>query len=153
MIEGAALAAVNGRKKHESSIGKTAERIRNVRNIGGIDKSIFENEFGKLQTDEVILTNERDIHIRERHGQDYPFFETYVDEVVNNPDIILIDEKHEATALLIKKLPEINLNIVLRLATESDNKGLKNSIMTFHRVRDSNLKKMLERNKALYKRE
>jgi len=62
----------------------------------------------------------------------------------------MVDEKRESTVFLIKKLPETNLNVVLRLALEIDNKDLKNSIMTFHRVRDSNLNKMLKRNKVLY---
>jgi len=52
-----------------------------------------------------------------------------------------------------KKLPETNLNVVIRIALETDNKELSNSIITFHRVRDSFLKKMLRRNKVLYKRE
>lgn len=121
--------------------------------IGKIDKTVFETEFGKLQTDEVVLTNERYAHILLRHPQDYSYFENYGVDAVNHPDYILKDEKHESTAFLIKRLPDVNINVVIRLAIETDDEGLKNSIMTFHRVRDSNLKKMLTRNKMLYKRE
>ena len=118
--------------------------------IGKIDARIYEDEFGKLQSDEVILTHERDIHIQLRHKQDYPFFIKYGSETINDPDIILVDGKHEATVMLIKKVPEANLNVVIRLALETDNTAYKNSVMTFHRVRDSNLNKILKKNKVLY---
>ena len=135
------------------TIEKTTERSQDVQSIGKIDINLFENEFGRLQTDEVVLTKERESHIRIRHSPDYSYFEEYGAEAVNNPDIILADRKHESTAFLIKRLPDTNLSIVLRLALGTDKAGLKNSIMTFHRVRDSYLKKMLKRNKVLYNRE
>ena len=51
---------------------------------------------------------------------------------------------------MVKRLPETNLNVVVRLALETDEKGLKNSVMTFYRIRNSNLKKLRKKNKILY---
>ncbi len=42
--------------------------------------------------------------------------------------------------------------VVLRLALATDENGLKNSIMTFWRIRDRNLKKLIGKNKLLYKK-
>ncbi len=54
---------------------------------------------------------------------------------------------------MVKELPETNLNVIVRLALETDKKELKNSVMTFYRIRNSNLKKIVEKNKLLYNRE
>lgn len=46
--------------------------------IGKLNTEFLEVEFGKLATDELILTDERDDHIKERHDRDYnlsPFSE------------------------------------------------------------------------------
>lgn len=50
---------------------------------------------------------------------------------------------------MIKKLPETNLNVVVRIALETDEKGLKNSVMTFYRIRERNLRKMIKKNSIL----
>lgn len=54
---------------------------------------------------------------------------------------------------MVKKLPDTNLNVVSRLALDTDESGLKNSVMTFYRIRDRNLKKMIKKNTLLYKKE
>jgi len=121
--------------------------------IGTINISVFESDFGKLQTDKVVLTSEREVHIRNHHPDDYFLFEQYAKDVITNPDIILRDVKNVGTVLMIMKLPDSNLNMVIRLAFESDDEGLMNSIMTFYRVRASNLKRLLSKNKIIYNKE
>lgn len=122
--------------------------------IGTLNSLILlhiESEFGKLQTSEVILTSERESHIIEHHPDDYGLFKDKVSEVISSPDLVLRDRKNESTVLLIKTLPNTNLNVVVRLALEADVSGLKNSVMTFFRVRESNVRKIVARNKILYK--
>ena len=41
-----------------------------------------------------------------------------------------------------KKLPDTNLNVVVRVVLETDEIGWKNSVMTFYRIREKNLKKI-----------
>lgn len=115
--------------------------------------ALLEGTFGKLRTSEVIVTNERLSHIQERHPQDFLLFEQYGAESIRTPDWLIRDEKHEGTIFVIKKLPDINLNVVLRLALETDDPTHKNSVMTFYRLRDKNLRKILEKNRLLYSRE
>lgn len=121
--------------------------------IGNINTSILEKEFGKIQTNEIIVTNERLNHIKERHLADYELFEEYGRECVQNPDYIIKDNKNKGTVFMVRKLPDTNLNVVSRLALEKDENGLKNSIMTFYRIRERNLKKLIEKNTLLYKKE
>ena len=47
---------------------------------------------------------------------------------------------------MFKKLPDTNLNVVVRVVFETDNSKLKNSIMTVYRIRERNLKKLIEKN-------
>ena len=44
-----------------------------IRSLGNIKIDVIEKEFGKIQTDEVIVTTERELHIKARHPKDYGF--------------------------------------------------------------------------------
>ena len=70
-----------------------------------------------------------------------------------SPDLIIRDGKHIGTVFAVKKLPDTNLNVVVMLVLETDEAGFKNSVMTFYRLRERNLKKLLEKNQLLYTRE
>lgn len=52
---------------------------------------------------------------------------------------------------MIKSLTDTNLNVIVRVALERDNGRLKNSVMTFYRIREKNLEKLMRRNKILDK--
>ena len=119
--------------------------------FGNLKPDIFENEFGKLQNYEVVLTEACENHIKEHHPEDYKLLFEYGKSIINHPDIILCDNKNVGTVLLIKRLTDTNLNLIIRLALETDLAGRKNSIMTFYRIRESNLNKLLNRNKIIYK--
>lgn len=121
--------------------------------LGEIDEKALKDEFGDLQTAEVIVTEERIKHIRERHPQDVELFDLYGQETVAEPDIIIKDMKNEGTVFLVKYLPASNINVVVRLALETEDEGLKNSVMTFYRIRAKNLVKLLKKNKVIYRKE
>lgn len=124
-----------------------------IRHLGRIDTTSLEKEFGKIQTDEIIVTDERLSHIKERHPEDYELFEKYGKDSVENPDFIIKDGKHDGTVFMVKKLQETNLNVVVRVVLETDKEGLKNSVMTFYRIRERNLRKLIDKNSLLYKKE
>lgn len=124
-----------------------------ILSLGNLNISVLEKEFGKLQTSEIIVTDERIMHIRERHSIDYEFFEKYGAQCVQNPDYIIKDTKNENTVFMIKKLPDTNLNVVSKLALDTDKNELKNSVMTFYRIRERNLKKLIVKNELLYRKE
>ena len=45
--------------------------VQGVHYVGKINRNLLEGEFGKLATDEVVLTNERERHIKQRHEDDF----------------------------------------------------------------------------------
>lgn len=124
-----------------------------IKQLGTIDISLLSETFGNIQTSEIIITNERLHHIHERHPEDYNLFKEYGQISVQNPDIIIKDEKNQGTIFMVKKLPDTNLNVVVRVVLETDEIGWKNSVMTFYRIREKNLKKLIKKNTLLYKKE
>lgn len=111
--------------------------------LGNLDPTPLISTFGHLQTTEVIITDERIAHIKERHPEDYNLFEQYGRDSILSPDILLQDLKNAGTIFAVKKLPDTNLNVVIRLVLDTDNPDFKNSVMTFYRIRDKNLKKLM----------
>lgn len=122
-------------------------------NIGKINKIKFDKISNKIYTDEVILTHERFMHIQENHSKDFELYFSKAADIVENPDYILEDSKNKDTILVIKGIEETNINLIIRLAVENDEKHTKNSIMTFYRLRDKNLKKLVEKHETIYKKE
>lgn len=121
--------------------------------LGNLDPSPLISTFGHLQTTEVVVTDERIAHIKERHPEDYLLFEQYGRESILSPDILIQDIKNVGTVFAVKKLPDTNLNVVLRPVLDTDNPDFKNSVMTFYRIREKNLKKLMEKNPVLYIKE
>lgn len=80
-------------------------------------------------------------------------FEQYGRESILSPDILIQDVKNVGTVFAVKRLPDTNLNVVLRLVLDTDNPDFKNSVMTFYRIREKNLKKLMQKNPVLYIKE
>lgn len=126
--------------------------------MGSVDRATLERRFGKLKTDETILTVNRVEHIQERHPDVYPYFEEYGSEIVRIPDVIVADPKNEKTVLMFGKKDDMWLNLAVRLATEDDEERItKNSIITCMRLRERNAQKVIEKaeneGRLLYKKE
>ena len=121
--------------------------------IGKLNTEILKEEFGELATDELILMDERDDHIKERHEDDYKLFHQVVFEVINTPDIILKDSKNNNTVFYIKYIEETNMNVVIKLVIEKEDTDKKNSIITAYQLGEKTLKRVKKKNKVLYNKE
>lgn len=97
-------------QEEKKIIGTTRAKEETImvkaRYLGKINRSILEKEFGELQTNEIIVTDERIDHIKEKHSIDYDLFEKYSAECVQNPDYIVKDNKNKGTVFMIMKLPD-----------------------------------------------
>lgn len=67
--------------------------------------------------------------------------------------MIIKDLKNSDTIFAVKGLESTNLNVVVKLVLEGNDAEIKNSVISFYRIRPKNLKKLKEKNKVLYKRE
>lgn len=132
----------------------TEEEIQ-VHPVGKIDKEIYKCITEDIVTDEVIITDERIGHIKERHPNDYEKYCEYLKLIVEEPDYI-VETKKPNTALILKEIKESNerqFKTVLRLTTSTDNPGFKNSIITFMKIDEEEWNRLLRNKLILYKKE
>ncbi len=125
-----------------------------MRTIGKIDIEIYKRVTPDITTDEVILTEERIEHIRERHPGDYDRFCSYLPQIVSEPDYILAD-KRPHTAMVLKAIDENGekFRLALRLVTPEDEQEFKNSILTFMKIREKEWNRLIHNKVILYKKE
>lgn len=76
-----------------------ATDMTDIFNLGKVNIEMFEKKFGKIWTDDVIITNERKAHIQLRHPKDYVLFDHYGKECIRNPDLIISDGKMQVRYL------------------------------------------------------
>ena len=132
----------------------TEEEIQ-VHPVGKIDKEVYKCITEDIVTDEVIITDERIGHIKERHPNDYEKYCEYLKLIVEEPDYI-VETKKPNTALILKEIKESNerqFKTVLRLTTSTDNPGFKNSNITFMKIDEKEWNRLLRNKLILYKKE
>lgn len=125
-----------------------------VQTIGSIDIEKYKVVSDKIQTREVIITDERIRHIQERHPNDFERYAGYLKEILASPDYILEANKPD-TAFVLKCFIDAGerFQLILRLAVSGDPKGHKNSVITFLRVEEKRYLRYLRTKKILYKHE
>ena len=122
--------------------------------VGKLDKNLYRCVTQDITTDEVILTDERIIHIKERHPNDYERFMGYMPEIIADPDYIIAANKAN-TAVILKEIEDAGekFKLILRLKVKEDPVGYKNSVLSFWHIGDTTWKKSVKNKTILYKRE
>ena len=120
--------------------------------VGRIDKDIYSCITEDIMTDEVVITDNQMQHILDRHPEAYKKVIASLSEALKRPDYI-VDDKHENTGLVIKRIPDGNnfAQIVLRICTSNDEAGYKNSIISSWEISEKRLQNYLRNKKVLYK--
>ena len=134
---------------------RTIETAGNdVHFVGKIDIEKYRCVTEDIQTDEVIITDERIQHIKDRHPNDYEVYCEYMKKIISEPDYI-VEANKPNTALILKNISYGNkqFKTVLRLVTSKDNPEFKNSIITFMKINESEWKRLIKNKKVLYKSE
>ena len=128
--------------------------VDDVHYIGEIDVSIYKCVSEDIVTDEVIITDERIQHIKDRHPNDFERYYVYMSEIIEQPDYI-IEANKPNSALILKDFSsgEERFKTILRLVTSNDDPAFKNSIITFMKINESEWKRLINNKKVLYKRE
>lgn len=123
--------------------------------IGRLDSKKLGIYEEKIITDEVILTEERlKGHILIYHKSDYEQFKSYIKEIIENPDYIIEDNRHEDTMIYLKEIKKLNKKsrIVIKLALGKDKEHNKNSIITLMKQNDRTWKQTIKnRGKIIWK--
>ena len=124
-----------------------------IHNLGTLDWNIYDCISGNHITDEVIITEEQMLHIRDRHPEAYIDTMHYLREILDDPDYIFKD-KRPNTGLVIKKIPddEESSLLVLKIITSDDNKNYKNSVITSWKITEKRLNNYLRNKEIIYKK-
>lgn len=72
--------------------------------IGKLDKNKLGDYKNSVVTDDVVLTDERKVHIYEHHPKDYAIIVKNINRIILNPNEILEDTKNKDTIFLVDKL-------------------------------------------------
>lgn len=127
--------------------------------IGRIDRSIYRCVADDITTDEVVITDKQVEHVFEGHPQkEHQRVLQVLEKTITQPDYILEDvhSDHKLdTAIVMRAFPEESggYRVILRLATSTDKKGMKNSVITAFFVSQKKWDKYLRNKTILYKRE
>lgn len=122
--------------------------------IGKIDPLIYNCITDEITSTDVIITENQIQHIKERHPNDYERYAAFFNEIIEKPDYIIETQKPN-TALILKELSTDKLifKTILRLVTPKDNPNYKNSIITFMKIDEKELNRLIKNKKVLYKKD
>ena len=115
--------------------------------IGKLDKNKLGRYKNSIITEDVIVTSERlEGHILISHKKEYEQLLPYLKDIVENPDIIMEDNRNKDTIIVLKNISEIDKNgrVVIKIAVADDNRHPKNSIITLMRLNDRTWKQTLK---------
>lgn len=133
---------------------KMPKEVPAVRTVGYIDREKYRCVTEDITADEVIITDERIAHIREKHPNDYERYESYIPKILADPDFI-IEANKANTAVILKEISDRNekFKLILRLKVQSDPQGYKNSIISFWEIGDTTWRKTVKNKKVLYRKD
>lgn len=118
--------------------------------IGRINIEVLKDLFD-IKTDKLIITKERIEHINKRHNNDYDLYGKYMLEIISNPDYILEDIENINTVLYLKNIQELNLQMVIKLETQTDiNRA--NTVITFWHMRKRSYNQIIKKNKKIFQK-
>lgn len=125
-----------------------------VHTVGRIDREIYKCITEDIVTDEVIITDERIEHIKERHPNDYERFFVYMPRIIVAPDYI-IEANRDNTAIVLKEIEEQGekFELVLKITNPNDPEGYKNSVISFWHIGDTTWGKLIKNKNILYRKE
>ena len=123
--------------------------------IGKINREIYKCISDDIQTEDVIITEERIQHIKERHPNDYERYCDFLKEIVEQPDYIVETNKIN-TALILKEFARENgetFKTIVRLIASTDDANFKNSVITFMKINKKEWARLLKNKRILYKKD
>ena len=124
-----------------------------MQTVGYIDVQKYRCVSDDITGAEVVITDERMIHIAQRHPTDYERFMDCIPEIIADPDYIVESNKAN-TAVILKEIEYHGekFKLILRLKVTGDPVDYKSSVLSFWHIGDTTWNKTLRNKKILYKK-
>lgn len=121
---------------------------------GQLDMNLYKCITPMIVTDRVVVTDNRILHIVNRHPDALISLVTELNDTIRAPDYILLDDKHKDTGLICRQLHsgDGSLLLVLRICTDSDSDVLTNSVISGWQISRKRLERYLRTGTILYSR-
>lgn len=132
---------------------KVRSKISGYKTIALLNNNLLLNYHNKIYSNKLILTNERKIHIYEKHLSDYNKIIRGLRKTVLNPSEIIQDKNYDDTLYFIRKIKNGNQNVVVKINISNDDEHIHNSIISSWIISDSNLKRFYKKGNCIYKNE
>lgn len=139
---------------NQKDMSRNKAHNQKIHTLGKLDWTIYDCISSDHLTDEVIITNEQLLHIKNRHPEACDDVLEYIRKILESPDYIIKD-KRPNTGLVVKKVINNNeaMLFVLKICTQSDKAGYKNSIITGWKITEKRLNNYLRNKEVIYKKE
>ncbi len=129
-----------------------------VYTLGKIKKDIYKCITMDIIAEDIIITDNQMQHILDRHPEAFERIIESMRNVLENPDYIIKDERHENTGLVIgrnkiQSKTGDNMELVLRIYTSGAEPGYQNSIISCWKISEKRLQNYLRNKRVLYSRE
>lgn len=145
-VEYASIGSSGGNMRLSTSL--PYEPVGKLSHVG-----VLEKEYGKLNSNEVVRTFEREGHINKRHPEVDELFGKTIGQILGQPDYILSDPRHEDTIVVLKNIDGIETKAVVKLSIKEKHPSwVKNSVLSFSLLRPRTKEQELRKKNILYKR-
>ena len=129
-----------------------------VYTLGKIKKDIYKCITKEIVAEDIIITDNQMQHIFDRHPDAFDQIIESMRNILENPDYIIKDEKHENTGLVIgrnriQNKTSDSMELVLRVYTSGSEPGYQNSIISCWKISEKRLQNYLRNKRVLYSRE
>lgn len=123
-----------------------------MQTIGKIDIEIYRLISPNIKSSDVVITEERIAHIKERHPNDFERYSSYITKMLLRPQYILADPVPDTAVILQEFLDEKeHFRLILKLAVTEVGEKKNNSVITFMKISEKKFRKYLRNKKILYK--
>lgn len=126
---------------------KTIKQFAPRKKVGNIDPYKYGSK--DIQTTEVILMAERELHIKEKHPDAYNIIMKNLKNIVENPDATFAEIDKNDTVWAVKQIDTQHARVVLKISRSTNILGYKNSVITGQLISKKRIEKALKKNRII----
>ncbi len=93
--------------------------MKKIKAVGYLTKEVIDLAGSSLPSQEIIITEEVEKHIKTKHLTEYEKYYNSLEQIIKTPDYVGINEKHSNSIEFIKKLDD-NVIVAIKLSIQNE---------------------------------